>query len=302
MASYLLNTFGVKIYTMKRNIILSTVLIASSIITLNSCKKKQEVDNETQSVVDNAICEQQFMAIQPVVNSKGISEKGIKRTMSSCESWNILGALGNATITPSANDTIDVNGDGLYDNGPVTFQIDYGTTGCLGNDGVLKYGKINITLAKRWSVLTNNQITVDLVSFKSAGTTYSGQIKITRPDAVTLTVEVINGHCTDGSWNIDYAATKTVKQIGPGVSTPDESDDEIEITGNSTGTSREGRAFSTNISSALHKKSSCKFITSGTLDLTPDGFKTRTVDFGSGTCDDDATYTVNGQTISFKLR
>jgi hypothetical protein len=43
-------------------------------------------------------------------------------------------------------------------------------------------------------------------------------------------------------------------------------------------------------------------MTSGTVDVTPDGFKTRTVDFGNGACDDDATYTVNGQTISFKLK
>lgn len=284
-----------KINTMKKNIILSAILIASSIITLNSCKKKQEIDNETQSVVDNALCERQFMAIQPAVNEKGISEKGIKR---------LSGTTGLAcdTFLIISGDTTDLNGDKIYDNGPVTFQIDYdyGTV-CSSPDGSsIKSGKINITTPNKWSAFTNSTVTVDLLNYKVDGITYSGQIKIKRPDAVTLTVDVINGHCTDGNWNIDYSATKTMKQIA-GVSTPSEADDEYEITGGSSGKNREGRGFSTAITVALHKKSSCKFISSGTLDLTPDGFKTRTVDFGNGTCDDKASYTVNGQTVEFIL-
>lgn len=286
---------------MKKNSIISSILIVSSIITLNSCKKKTEADSESQSVVDNAICEQQFMAIQPVVNDKGIQENGIKRT-TTCETFTILGALGNGTITPSANDTTDANADGLYDNGPVTFQINYGTTGCVANDGLsFKTGAINITTAKRWSAF-NHQITIDLVNYKVNNVTYSGQVRITRTNANSVTLEVVNGHCTDGSWNIDYAGTKTLTQTG-GLATPNiEADDIFSITGSSSGKNREGRNFTTSITNALIKKSSCKYITSGSLDLTPEGFKTRTVDFGSGTCDDDATYTVNGQTISFKLK
>ncbi|MBK6985431.1 MAG: hypothetical protein IPH32_12070 [Bacteroidetes bacterium] len=286
---------------MKKSNIIASLLIVASIITLNSCKKKTEVDNESQSVVDNAICEQQFMAIQPVVSEKGIQENGIKRTTAALDSFLILGAIGNPTITPSANDTIDANADGFYDNGPVTFELKY-LPGFLGNDGIPRTGSLKITTAKRWSAF-NNTVTVDLVNFVVNGTvTYSGQVKITRTNALSVTCEVLNGHCTNGSWNIDYQGTKTLTQK-QGQNTPNtEADDVYEITGNSSGVNREGRAFTTNITNPLVKKSSCKFITSGSLDLTPDGFKTRTVDFGSGACDDDATYTVNGQTISFKLK
>ncbi len=283
---------------MKKNIILSLILIVSSIITLDSCKKKTEVDSETQSVVDNAICEQQFMAIQPVVNDKGITENGIKK-ITACETFSILGAL-SGTTTPSANDTA-TDASGLYINGPVTFQINFGTIGCPGNDGTIKTGAINITTAKRWSAF-NNMVTIDLLNYVVNGTTYSGQIKITKPNALTITSEVINGHCTNGTWNIDYAGTKTLTQSA-GQNTPNiEADDVFSITGSSSGKNRENRNFTTSITSALIKKSSCKFITSGSLDLTPEGLKTRTVDFGSGTCDDDATFTINGQTVSFKLK
>src|ERR1700752_4922264 len=190
---------------MKKTVIFSLLIAATSILLLDSCnKKKKEVDNETQSVVDNAICEQQFIAIQPVVNQKKIN---------SCESWIILGAIGTPSVTsPGAQDTADVNSDGLYDNGPVTFQIDYGTTGCSVADGIIRTGKINITTAKRWSVL-NNTVTVDLVSYKYGNVTYSGSISISRPDSLTLTSTITNGHCTDGTWNIDYNGTKTIKKI-----------------------------------------------------------------------------------------
>lgn len=281
-----------KNYKMKKNIILSFILIASTIITLDSCKKKVAVDSETQSVVDNAICEQQFMAIQPVVNDKGIQESGIKRMSASCETFSII-----------AGDTTDISPkDGIYDALlPVTFQIDYGTVGCIGADGVYRTGKINITTTKKWSNF-NNQVIVDLVGYKANTVSYSGQIKITKTNSLTITCEVINGHCTDGTWNIDYAGTKTLTQTG-GQNTPLlEADDVFSITGSSSGKNRNNVNFTTNITSPLTKKSNCKWISSGSLDLTPDGFKTRTVDFGNGTCDDDATYTVDGQTISFKLK
>lgn len=289
---------------MKKKFTLSFLLALSSLFILNSCTKEdKEVDNETQSAVDNAVCEQQFMAIAPVVNEKGINEAGIKKIAASCGTWTILGAIGNTTITPSSNDTTDSNADGFYDNGPVTFEIDYGTTtGCLAFDSLsTKYGKIRITTAKRWSAY-NNPVTIDLLNYKINTVNYSAQIIITRLDSVTVTTQINNGHCTNGTWNIDYTGTKTIKQIAGYSTKNNEADDVISITGSSSGKNREGRNFTTNITSALIKKSTCKWMSSGTVDVTPDGFKTRTVDFGNGSCDDDATFTVNGQTISFKLK
>ena len=56
---------------------LSVLVLASAVIFINSCKKNtNEVDTETQSVVDNSICEQEFMQIQPAVNNMAIKTKG----------------------------------------------------------------------------------------------------------------------------------------------------------------------------------------------------------------------------------
>ena len=277
---------------MKKTVIFSLLLATFSILFLDSCNKnKKEVDNETQSVVDNAICEQQFIAIQPVVNQKGINQAGIKK-VNACDTWVILGAMGGTNTPNPAADTI-TDATGTYVNGPVTFQIDYGTVGCAGIDGIPRTGKIDITLAKRWSKL-NNTATIVLNGYKYGNVSYSGTVTVSRPDSLTLTSTITNGHCTDGTWNIDYSGTKTiVKTAGL---------DQYSITGSSSGKNREGRNFSTNIISPLVKKGSCKFITSGVLELTPDGFKTRTVDFGNGNCDDQATFTVNGQTVTFTMK
>jgi len=288
---------------MKKYTILSFVLLTSSLITLNSCKKEnQQVDTETQSAVDNALCEQQFLAITPVVSEKGINEAGIKKLAAACGTFTILGAISGTNTPNVATDTI-VDANGFYQNGPVSFEIDYGTTtGCISFDNLsTKYGKIRITTAKRWSAY-NNPVTIDLLGYKINTINYSAQIIITRLDSVTVTSQINNGYCDNGTWNISYTGTKTIKQIGGYSTKNDESDDIISITGSSSGKNRDGKNFTSNITSPIIKKSNCKWMTSGTMDITPDGLKTRTIDFGSGTCDDDATYTVNGSTIAFKLK
>ena len=276
------------------------MIILSSLLIINGCKKKTEVDNETQSVVDNAMTEQLFMSIPPTVSEKGIKENGIRRTSASCETWTILGAISGTNTPNVATDTI-VNTAGFYQNGPVSFQIDYGTTGCIGSDGVYRKGKLKIKTAKRWNKY-GNIITVDLIGFNINALTLSGQLKITYADSVTLSTEVINGQCSDGTWQINYSGIKTVKQIAGYSTKLDGSDDIYSIGGSTSGKNREGRSFTTTITNNLIKKSNCKWISSGVLELTPDGFKTRTVDFGNGTCDDDATFSVNGQTLAFKLQ
>ncbi len=62
---------------MKRILFSSLFLIGLIALTLNSCKK-EEPDTETQSAVDNNICETEFTKMMPRINSYGINEQGIK--------------------------------------------------------------------------------------------------------------------------------------------------------------------------------------------------------------------------------
>ncbi len=49
-----------------------------------------------------------------------------------------------------------------------------------------------------------------------------------------------------------------------------------------------------------HKK--CAHIEKGLVKISPIGFKPRLLDFGNGNCDEDATFTINENTVAFKLK
>ncbi len=284
------------------------MIIVSCVAMIVSCKKKSEPDTETQSVVDNAICEQEFMQVQPTANSRAIATKGTGAT---------LKTTGTNSVT--ACDTLTkISGDtswAMTGHIDPTFEYDFSSCPNVNGDNTQRTGKYRIRLTgpmkvagkkmiiKLLNYVVNGNITYscDSIIITNLSTVFTSTVPGTIPSSYSFRVEIINGVCTSssGGWTIKYTSDKTITTNTQG--TAKASDDVITVNGNSSGTNREGRNFTVNVNSII-KNASCKWISSGTMDLTPDGFKTRTVDYGNGTCDDDATYTVNGQTIAFKLK
>jgi hypothetical protein len=281
---------------------LSFTLIAVSLglLLLNSCKKdKKEVDNETQTVVDNALCEQEFMRIGPSVSERAVSTAGVKKLLPG-SAFQVFSTC--AVDSLSGDTTMDAQGNFNANNLP-TITLDWGS-GCTDVDGVFRSGKLVTTFSKSYDSV-GCVITITPSNYKVSNVTYSGTIRITRlagGNAPSFRTEVINGHCNSSSWSIDFITDKTITYTA-GYNTPnDPSDDEISITGNSSGKNREGRTFTVTVKTALVKKASCKWIQQGVVDITPDGLKTRTVDFGNGSCDNTGTFTVNGNTFTFTMQ
>jgi hypothetical protein len=280
---------------MKKIKVLSVLIIASSLVFIYSCKKNtKDVDTETQSVVDNAICEQEFMQIQPTTNNLAIKTKGTsaqrlaETAMASCDSLTYLS--GDTTLFNNTN--------------PPTYEFDYGTCSLVNVDGVIRTGKVWIRFLGRPRNAGSKTI-IKLINYKLNGIVqYScDSIVVTTITNTVATkswnVQIINGACWGSGWNIKYSSDKTITLNTN--STFALLDDVVTVTGTANGTNRDGRDFTVNINS-ITKPSNCKHITQGTVDVTPKDFSTRTVDFGNGNCDDDATFTVNGQTIAFKLK
>lgn len=273
---------------------LSVLLIASSIVFIGSCKKNtKEVDTETQSVVDNSICEQEFMQIQPTTNNLAIKTKGTS-------AQKLMSPPGGCdSLTLISGDTTQFN-----NTNPPTYEYNYGTCSLASVDGVVRTGKLWIRFLGRPNTV-NSKTIIKLINYKINGAiTYScDSIVVTTISNSVGTkkwnVNIINGMCTGTGWTIKYASNKDITLTTN--STPALSDDVVSVTGAANGTNRDGRNFTVTIT-GITKPTSCKHITSGTLEVTPQDFSKRTVDFGSGTCDDDATFTVNGQTIAFKLK
>ena len=267
---------------MKRIFLASAVVITGMVMTISSCKK-QEPDTETQSAVDNNICETEFTKSMSTINGFAIKEQGVKSMMSSCPT--IISA-----------DTVATPG------WPRTFVIDYGTTGCTDSiDGKVRKGQVYVTVSNRWHIV-GSYVKVMLVNYSVNGISYAcDSMKIIHSGAYAFTHQVFNGVCSDGSWTLKWAADRTFTQTG-GTSTPlNLYDDVFSLTGNASGTTREGKKYTVNIVTPVIKRSSCSWIESGRLDLTPEGLAVRTVDFGNGNCDSQATLTINGNTFTFTM-
>ena len=292
---------------MKKSLNIVLALLCSTTLFFVACKKKEttEVDNETQSAVDNAVADQEYAAIVPAVNSHAINTKGAggDKIMAPCDS-----------LTKISGDTLNFGlpFTAANYNGFPTYTMNTSASVCALTmpDGKLRTGKI-------WIKLTNKiktpgaMMIIKLLSYKTNGTiTYSCDsivVSTLASSSVTpifnqFNIKLFGGVCQTSNWTIKYKFDRTFKNYPKG--TTGTSDPVVEVFGTSSGTNREGRAFTVNTpqSSQCIKHKSCEFIDKGIIELTPDGFKTRTIDFGNGSCDDNATFTVNGNTVAFKLK
>jgi hypothetical protein len=267
---------------MKRILLFSILSVAAIAVTLNSCKK-EEPDTDTQSAVDNNVCEGEFTSRMHVINSFGIKEQGIKSSMS----------FGLDTVII---DTI---------NRRIT--LDFGTGSIDSIDGKIRSGQIIAKFDRPWLQVGAN-LTIKLVNYfvKNSATAAAVQyacdsITVTRSTLTSFSNKIIGGKCIAPSWNLEWAATRTVTQTA-GASTPlTDLDDVYSITGESNGKNRNGKTFTVNITSPIVKRAICPWIESGIVELTPEGLATRTVDYGPGTCDSQGTLTINGNTFQFNM-
>ena len=72
--------------------------------------------------------------------------------------------------------------------------------------------------------------------------------------------------------------------------------------GEAKGSNRRGLPFSVTINYDIVKHNNCSFFQKGKIEISPEGYKKRLVDFGDGTCDDEGSFTVNENTVAFKLK
>jgi hypothetical protein len=300
--------------------IIGLTLIAAT-LTLVGCRKKEtvEVDNETQSAVDDAVAYQEYASIMPTVNNHAVNTKGTgannnRSSSAPCNVLNFLNEVATATVNGKVFPAADTNLlNGKYIKIPV-YQLDFSnaaTTCSLSfSDGKVRTGIWTVyftgPLTKAGSqvvIKLQNHKTLNKINYACDSIIVTTVTNNTvAPKYIEYNVKLVNGVCTTSDWTIKYTFDRTFKHYPNGVS--GNSDPVTMMWGTANGITRQGKPFivSTEASNPLVKHKSCEFIDKGATSLTPEGFKTRTVDFGNGTCDDKATFTVNGNTVEFKLK
>ena len=189
---------------------------------------------------------------------------------------------------------------------PNTLTVDYGTN-CVRPDGRVLKGKVIITqsdstlrVAGATRTVTYDDFFVDDVqvggskTLTNNGLDANGLLSITKVVDKTLTF-------TDGS-TATWTGTKT-RTWAEGQNTPLLLLDDVwSITGSGSGTNRDGDQFTMNITEPLIRRNNCRWISEGILTWTRNG-RSRTLDFGDGTCDRVGTLTLaNGDSFTIRLR
>jgi hypothetical protein len=180
--------------------------------------------------------------------------------------------------------------------------IDYGTSPCMDTDGKYREGKIIAKFNNKWS-LPSTKVTLTFVNYKVNNVSFGCDSVTVQKNlglANSFTTAVYKGKCWNANWNMEWSGTRTMTQTS-GANDTIASNDVFEFTGNANGKNRNGKTYTVHISVPIQKKASCNWIDKGRLDLTPEGLATRTIDYGIGTCDNDATLTINGNVYTFKL-
>lgn len=188
---------------------------------------------------------------------------------------------------------------------PNVFTIDYGT-GCTQPGGLVFKGKIIVAQSNKMTVAgATRVVTYDNFYIESAQITGTRTLTNTGLNAAGQPVWTKVGTETvvfpDGSQatrDIDHVRTMT-----EGYSTPNVRADNVwSIVVNDSGTNRDGNDFTAKTTTPLTRKFTCPWIISGVIELTVED-RTRSLDFGDGTCENDATLVrADGSTRDVKIR
>ncbi len=276
----------------KNTIIAITLLTFIALTTITSCKKKTNnstiTDSDVTAAKDYSIAEGHFNDAQNIADQsasgnlvfysptfKGEIKQNDEFEKSSC-----------ATIS---HDSL---------SNPKSITIDFGNTNCVCNDGKSRRGKILVSYIGNYrdsaSVHTitfenyfvdNNQL-IGTKSVTNNGRISNGKISF----SIHVDGQVIKAN---NGGTISWIADRT-RVWTQGDNTTTFIDDEYSITGSGSGTNSSGNSYTVEINTPLIKALICRWFKCGIVTVSPSNKPTRIIDYGAGTCDANATVTING--------
>lgn len=275
-----------------KNLLKYLMIVTITGFLFTSCKKKQDdMDNDTSAAGDNALAEATYNDVHNIADQ---ASTGTLTSYSPTFNSNEKGLLSScATVT--INTTVN----------PHTITVDFGTVNCQCSDGRNRRGIINITYTGNYRDSASTH-TITFTNYYVNDNQVLGTKTVTNigRNAAGHSVFSISVNGTiikaNNGGTITWTSSRTREWI-IGESTPNCSDDVYLISGSASGTNTSGNSFTAQITNPLRRELSCRHFVSGTFTLTPSGKATRTIDFGNGVCDDQATVTINGNVYNITL-
>ncbi len=280
-------------YAKKISTFIAVAVIGSSLL-FTSCKKDAAKDSDVESAENNSLAEGSFNDVTTISDQAAIGGSVNMRVADGSREDGSLGS-GCATVTV---DTVST---------PHLITIDFGSTNCVCNDGRSRRGKILLNYSGRYreagttiSISFNNYFVNDnqltgTKTITNQGLNNAGNLVY----KIDVTGQVIKAN---GAGTISWTSSR-LREWTAGANTPLVwSDDAYSITGTASGTNASGKSYTINIVKPLVRKMSCRWFESGSLDVTPEGKATRTLDYGTTGCDANATVSILGYSFPIVLK
>ena len=287
-----------------------------SIICIASCKKEDENITPQQKqefalATSQADAEAELVFDDLFDNALGVSDEvGIGGT-------GVFGSLkpssNNGTEAISQVNRVDSNACFIVTTTqiggtrfPLQVTLDFGA-GCLGRDGRTRKGKIIINYTGRLLV-PGNSASVSFDGYSVNDIQVSGSYKITNTGTTgvrSFTIAVSKAKLTKPNGNYtEWNCTRTVTQVAGELTPLIALDDVFSVSGEANGTVKRGDKlyqWSTRITESLVKRFNCPRIVRGTIELRKGNTTNVVLDYGTGVCDNKATFTVNGTVYEITL-
>lgn len=294
-------------------------LTVAASLAVTSCRKKEktepmEPDNEQTTAADNNLAEGSSNDIVSMGSQLSENSGTLTTYKTSIPASELLFAPSCATVYP------------VYLNGAVsTATVDFGTVGCLGLDNRTRKGKLYFdfsqsTAGAKWyrnpgfkMIVTSSGYQVDGNQVNIINKTVTNTTPVGAPTGTNLTwsisanISIIKTNSETVSWTC--SRTKELVNTSDPLCYNGQGNPinwlkaKVKLNGTSSGTNAKSENF-TATATDLERDFTCSpdgkrrpFI-SGKIVYTPGNRPTRTIDYGTGTCDFNATITINGQTFA----
>lgn len=182
---------------------------------------------------------------------------------------------------------------------PATLTLDFGT-GCTTSTGKTVSGKVTLVFSGQLNQ-SGTTITITLANFSYQGFTVSAEglqaiVSVDSAGKVTYTLNVPNmSIATPQGESFTFTGTIAMTRTEGQATTYQTDgetaylDDVYAITVNGSGTNPNGKTYTCTTLSPLVKSMDCDWIVSGKLEVKVGNLPKKTLDFGDGSCDDQAT-------------
>ncbi len=279
---------------MKTKIKLFAVLFIGLAVALTSCNKQDEnspaTDNNTNYSKDNSLAESVYDNVTNIANEAyDYASSGYQKSTDG--GWLYLSDCATVTLDTTVM--------------PRVLTIDFGEENCLCGDLKYRRGKIIVTFTGGYRH-PGTVININFEDYYVNDNNVDGTKVITNMglnDAGNLYYNIsVTGviHLSLDRGTLSWNSTR-VREWTEGVDTRKLRDDVYLITGSATGIRANGHTWEMEITNPLRKELSCRYIVSGTVEITPEGLSTRILDYGDGECDNIATVIIDGVTYTIFL-